>query len=511
MRLTFSIIICVLWAPFLIGQSVVEAPKNAAWSEISVNSQIGNIPTTPGDTVSSLDPIRFVWKPAKEIRTGRIFVLDQGRRHHLVLEESDVSELPIISLNTDPSNLFDEDDGIYVPGVNWTHKRSLYSGNYQQRGREWERPVSLSYYEKGRLAFQTNCGLRTHGLLARSAPQKSLRLCERPELDGNGLDYNFFGVEQSLPYLLLRSPFSSHSGNVIADMVVHDATKDTRLASIAFQPVSLYINGVYWGLMSLRPRPDERFLAEFHGVDIDQIVMDEQFEDPSLQHLIQFIERSKLPEEQFLDSISQLLDLDNFIDYMILETFFRNLDWAGDNNVQFYRIGEGPLQLALIDLDATFQVEDQNMYAHIREKNNCISTIWSALRANAQFTSAYTQRYKELSLACLNTESITYSIDSISSLVASEIEAQISRWNYPGKYITWQESLRDMKVFALNRPHHAAIHLNAELGYSAVDEPELKSNLSIMTTHILQQYKMWIAGFFFLLIAIGAFLVFKRS
>ncbi|MFT4679374.1 MAG: hypothetical protein ACI9RU_000231 [Litorivivens sp.] len=501
----------MLCAPSLIAQSITEVPKTASWSEKIVDLEIANIPSTPNNSIDSLDPVRFVWKPAQNIRTGRIFINSQGNRHNLVLEKDQVSELPILSLTTDAPNLFDEKVGILVPGVNWTEKRPLYSGNYQQRGLEWERPVSISYYENGRLAFQTNCGLRTHGLLARAAPQKSLRLCERLELNAVGLDYSFFGKEQILPYLLLRSPFSSHSGNVIADMVVHNAARKTQIASIAFQPVSLYVNGVYWGLMNLRPRPDESFLANFHGVNLDQVVMDDQFQDSTLLHLLGFINKSNSDDANSLDSISQLLNIENFIDYMILETFFRNLDWAGDNNVQFYRIENGPLHLALIDLDATFQVEDQDMYAHIQEKDNCISSIWSALRANTQFSSAYAERYKELSASCLNTTYITASIDSISAMIAPEIESQISRWNYPEKYITWQESLRDMRKFALNRPHYAAVHLNSELGYAAVIEPEMKSNLSNMTKFILQQYKMWVAGLFLLLIAIGVLLVFKRN
>src|SRR5699024_8959355 len=41
------------------------------------------------------------------------------------------SELPVISLNVDPHSLFDEHEGIYVPGV-WYEEDSIWSGNYAQ-------------------------------------------------------------------------------------------------------------------------------------------------------------------------------------------------------------------------------------------------------------------------------------------------------------------------------------------------------------------------------------------
>ncbi len=504
----FSLVLCFQCG---FGQSLYEPPKDATWAEQIVNTEIAYIPTTPTDSVQGLDPVRFVWHAPTMVRSGKLFSDSHSTRHYLVLEKAEAPSIPVLSLFTDETNLFDQQDGILIPGATWNQKHSVYSGNYQQRGSKWERPVSISYYEKGRLVFQSNCGLRTHGLLARSSPQKSLRLCERLDMNPSGLDYPFFGHDQPLPYLLMRSPFSSHTGNVIADMVVHSLVDCSSLAPIEFQPVACYINGVYWGLMHLRPRPSENFYSDFHQVSPKSIVMDDKFQDSTLIALQGFIAKQQPNSANFLDSIAQYLDLENFIDYMIFETFFRNLDWAGNNNVQFYRIGDGPLKLALIDLDATFQVEDQNMYAHIEKKGKIVSRLWSALRANAQFRHDYIQRYRELQEVCLNTEAVTHKIDSISLLVSPEIENQVLRWGYPTDYITWQESVRDMREFALNRPHFAALHLSEEFNTDSILIPEKKSNIWILIKFVFEQYRLWVLGFFLLLIAIGALLVFKRS
>jgi hypothetical protein len=511
LRTSLSILSFVLWLQCSFGQSLYEPPKDATWIEQNVNPDIAHIPTTPTDSIQGLDPARFVWRVPTLVRSGHLYSDSNSKRHHLVIEKDGAPSIPVLSLFTDEANLFDEENGILVPGATWTQKRSIFSGNYQQRGSKWERPVSISYYEKGRLVFQSNCGLRTHGLLARSSPQKSLRLCERLDMNSIGLDYPFFGHEQPLPYLLLRSPYSSHTGNVIADMVVQSLVGHTSLAPIEFQPLACYINGVYWGLMHLRPRPDESFYADFHQVSLNRISMDDKFQDSTLIALRTYIAKHPSESEYFLDSVAQYLDLENFMDYMIIETYFRNLDWAGNNNVQFYRVDHGPLKLALIDLDATFQVEDQNMFVHIEKQGKVVSELWSALRANVQFKHDYIQRYTDLQAICLNTEAVTHKIDSISLLVSTEIENQVMRWGYPTDFITWQESVRDMREFALNRPHFAALHLRKELNTDSVLIPEKKSNIWILIKFAFEQYKLWVVGFFLLLIAIGALLVFKRS
>jgi len=47
--------------------------------------------------------------------------------------------LPVVSLITDSSNLFDEEKGIYVPGKLFDPSNPDWTGNYHQRGDDWER------------------------------------------------------------------------------------------------------------------------------------------------------------------------------------------------------------------------------------------------------------------------------------------------------------------------------------------------------------------------------------
>jgi len=53
--------------------------------------------------------------------------------------------LPVITLVTDPYNLFDQQYGIYAYGDSYDSNMPYYGANFWE---DWERPVQFSFYEK---------------------------------------------------------------------------------------------------------------------------------------------------------------------------------------------------------------------------------------------------------------------------------------------------------------------------------------------------------------------------
>src|SRR5690606_23772636 len=80
--------------------------------------------------------------PASKIYTKTYFVDSIiGEKYHV----------PIVSIVTDPDNLFDKDDGIYVVG-NYE--------NYSQRGKSWEREAHFEMFDSSQsLVLQQSIGI----------------------------------------------------------------------------------------------------------------------------------------------------------------------------------------------------------------------------------------------------------------------------------------------------------------------------------------------------------------
>ena len=113
----------------------------------------------------------------------------------------------VLSIVSDPKNFFDYDTGIYVLGKRF--ERFLdeggldgvegpiwnwWTGNFSCYGREWERLVSLQFFDPdGNMILSQEGGIRIHGGGTRGSVPRSFNIYARTEYDGNTvLHHDFF-------------------------------------------------------------------------------------------------------------------------------------------------------------------------------------------------------------------------------------------------------------------------------------------------------------------------------
>ena len=95
----------------------------------------------------------------------------------------------VVSLVTNPENLFDPDKGIYVTGtqyINWKKSGNYNPGknvwdpdnicNYFSRGSEWEREAHISIFENGKITLEQDVGIRIKGSSTRNMQQKNFNV-----------------------------------------------------------------------------------------------------------------------------------------------------------------------------------------------------------------------------------------------------------------------------------------------------------------------------------------------
>jgi hypothetical protein len=147
------------------------------------NYEYLNIPTTPPDTFNCKLP----WVETNE-SIPRCKVISfraknpdgkWGKTHSKTFFLKSIHELPVVSIITDNMGLFSQDTGIYTPGKLFDPNAPCWSGNYFERS--FERFASISYFEKEKLKFEENAGIKIHGGGTRSLPQKSIKFYARKE------------------------------------------------------------------------------------------------------------------------------------------------------------------------------------------------------------------------------------------------------------------------------------------------------------------------------------------
>ncbi|MFN6943987.1 MAG: CotH kinase family protein, partial [Cytophagaceae bacterium] len=321
--------------------------------------------------------------------------------------------LPIISITTDPKNLFDYDSGIYVPGLHHDIDTILRwhwgTGNFHQRGPEWEKPAYMEYFEKdGSISVSQHIGIRIHGFGSRGLPQKSLRLYARNIFGTNTFNYQFFKDRDFSDYnrILLRNSGQDFSYSMFKDALTGLMVDPMKLEYQKYQPSIVFINGEYWGIHNVRDRIDERFLEYATGADPEKVdllnnnseVMAGSNED--YLKLMEFIEDSDLEDDGNFMYVASEIDVDNYIDYQIAKQFISVYDWPG-NNIRFWRTTEPKSKWRWIffDNDDALKRTDFNAIEHSLNEDGPIwpNPAWSTflfrnLIKNEKFKEQYLQR-----------------------------------------------------------------------------------------------------------------------
>ncbi|MFN6991775.1 MAG: CotH kinase family protein, partial [Fervidobacterium sp.] len=334
----------------------------------STDNKLMFIPTAP-----EWEAPQEQFKKATVLRVIEIFqghVTDEQVRTYFI---GITHALPIISIIIEPENFFDKDKGIYVPGKLFNPSNPYWSGNYHQRGAEWERPAIIEYFEDNQLKYRTEVGIRIHGEFSRSFPIKSLRLYARNK--EKEFTYPFFG-RTGYKKLLLRNAGNDYEYAYMRDAVIQNIFKGLNFDTQDNYPVIHYINGEYWGIIYLMEYYDQRYLQVKYGVNekntviinYDLTIQDgKEGEQASFIELLEFVKTHDLSIKENYEKVCEMIDIENFINFKICEILAANNDWPG-NNERMWRVlkkentplGDGKWRWMMYDMDNSFWIPDHD-------------------------------------------------------------------------------------------------------------------------------------------------------
>ena len=397
-----------------------------------------------------------------EIVTNTYLILDLG---------CDTKGLPVMSICADSLALFDEKTGIFVPGELWNPQVPLNTGNYYQQGRNWERPVNVEFYEPAdNSGINQVCGLRTHGNRSRRYPSKGMKIYARDEYGKERFDHAFFEDTQIniFKHLVLK-PFASFwpfSG--AQDYVCTVLAHQLGLDAASCRPMVVYINGEYWGLYFVQEKMDERFLEDHFGLDpyYCNIIGSwkgevENGDGRNFNRMMRWLEHTNLSDPADYERISDMIDIDNYIDYMVFETFVGNWDWPG-NNMRCWQEDDGPWRWMFFDGDATIISENNDVFLNAAVYTE--PTTWDnypeakllfgKLLENNTFKIAFKERARELCGNLFQYENTSLVFNNIVVALRPGIADQRHRFGYPPTDEVWNEGNDRIDSFLKRRVEH---------------------------------------------------------
>jgi len=286
-------------------------------------------------------------------------------------EIADRFDTLIISVSTDPYNLYDYEYGIFVEGKLRDEFLKANPGvkpnpndpaNFNMRGREAEREVFIEIFEpNGIRVVGQKAGIRTYGGWSRAREQKSFKIFARKEYDeiNNKLRYEFFPNKTSangkgekidtFKQLVVRNCGNDNGVGFIRDELFQTLAGLAGYQDYeAVRPVAVFINGEYRGFYWLHEVYCEEYFEDHYGKYdgyFEELEWGERYEGPSILNRSDLIEFEKiyftysnmdLTDDNNFNSLCEVLDVVNYLEYFALNLYIGNEDWP-HNNYRLYR------------------------------------------------------------------------------------------------------------------------------------------------------------------------------
>ncbi len=408
--------------------------------------------------------------------------------------KDDLKSIPTMSIVTDVQNFY------------------LYA-NPRERGRAWERPVSVELIDTdpSKKGFQINAGIRIQGGAGRweFMPKHSFRLFFRDEYGPTRLEYPLFPdspVETFDTIVLRGGADRSYAGH--PDVSGHALTTYTRdewlrASQIAMSGlgahgifVHLYLNGLYWGLYNLVERPDARFTASYLGGEPEGWYIANHRGGVSgssgrFKTLLKLASDGGLADSEKYAAIKPYLDIDQFIDYLILNWYAGTRDWPENNWYAGLQNPSGQARYFVWDGEECW-IDGAKIHLgkeDLAGNPNTIKILFEALIENADFKMRLADRlfrhlFHEGALTDANAQARWLAINS---LIERAIVGESARWG-DARYerpITRDDWLkaRDNVLAQMEGNGARLIGLARDLGYyPELDPPTFNQQGGLVTT-----------------------------
>ncbi len=374
-----------------------------------------------------------------------------------IINEHDT--LSVVSIVTNPDDLWSEESGIYVPGPGYTEEPPHYGANYWM---PWEKAANLSLFEPDGSGFSANCGLKIFGAYTRSLPKKSLACMFRDSYGQGELAYPLFGEDSLDTYesIVIRSAGQDSTFARMRDVLCTSLVADTleNVPVQDYKPVVVYLNGEYWGLHYIREKLNENYVAGHYNVSADTVLFDEYagWECAEYRALIKYVMTNDMSDPACYEYVCSQMDVDNFIDYFIVQLWTANTDTG---NAKFFRIGDdGKWTWCVFDLDLSFsKYRDNTIFSGFHNQdlqNPRFTTKPFAVRLmlNETFREKFMTRMAWQMNNLWTEENIIARIDELEAAIEEDMVKDCQRWEC--SYEEWRGHVESLRSFARNRSQY---------------------------------------------------------
>ena len=404
-----------------------------------------------------------------------------------------------------------------------TPNQNLYGANgiFDNWWTDWVKPAYAILLDTGQthpIIHESKTGMRMDGGAggSRSHPQHSFRLSfTHGTFGGNPIT---FPILPDRPNRSLYSDIYLRNGsNQYLTLPYKDASQVRMMSEgsanyySSYRPVSVYINGSYFGLYELREKFNQEYFEQHDGATRDSIEL------LSLSYWYNLILRAvegdvdnfwtdyslfnnlNPSSPTYWQEADQYFDLKHYTDYIIAESWMGNVDWPG-NNIKIYRsdASQKRWRFALIDLELSMQpngwtncTDNHIAYMMGQSEDNPYINIWKQSIQNLAYRNYFINRFADQMNTSYQQEQLIATEQAFYESMLPEMPLQFARWGNPnniaGQMATFednheqfQQQLLCRSTFVFNQLR-LQFNLTKKVQVSLQVEPELAGEIHLNT------------------------------
>ncbi|MEG0493491.1 MAG: lamin tail domain-containing protein [Clostridia bacterium] len=390
---------------------------------------------------------------------------------------------PIVSLVTDPAELWDPTNGMLTIGDNVDKSKGIPFKNtvYREVGKI-ERPGHVELYNKeGQQVLNQGMEFDLQGQYSLDMPQKTFKVRAKAKYGEKYFNAKLF---DDLEYTQYKSFVLRNSGNdcvwtrmndsfqsTLIDRFNKVAATPTTVIHQSVKPVVVYLNGVYWGHYNMRERVDRFFVASHEGLTLEQAdqmdILEASYstffgsnkEYKAMIAKVKTLSPATNPED--LQYILDRVDVDNYFDYMAFEMFFGNSDTG---NIRFYKLKQPDAKWKWIFYDSDyglFRSGFDSPTSYLKPKGsgqqNINNTLIVKLLENDEMKHKFLTRLGEV-FQVFTTEFMTNVYNEMAARLEPEMALHFTRWA--------EENDKAINIDSPSTPEGALRYWNTRLDYT---------------------------------------------
>ena len=385
-------------------------------------------------------------------------------------------DFTVVSLVTNPDNLFDPDKGIYVTGtqyLNWKNSGNYNPGksvwdtdnicNYFSRGSEWEREASITILESGKVIVEQNVGIRIKGSSTRNLQQKNFNIYAKKKYGNNKIkssllfpnNYDING-KQITEYdsISLRSVSEeSRARDQFSIRLIKDRELQT---TYEMKNGVLFLNGEFWGMYVITEKFSDEFFASHYGILKNDVLFIKEQDikegaPEEYSNLINFMDlysNKDLSDSNNYQDVCNIIDIDSLIDHYAANIYLATFDWPNHtfglwknngNKIDGNIFSDGKWRFMTYDLDYTIgktyadfggvEGYQYDMFKHMdKGKRTAPTNLFVALLKNDEFKTKFINVFQEYANNIMSLDKANVLIQEFYGQVTDLIGYSQSRW-----------------------------------------------------------------------------------